>query len=224
MVREHLYRIALCVVSIGIVTQAHADNAEKTWNGVPFAAMEYEFEKVQPKRVAVNKLFISSQGMRAESIKNPQSGIVNVMTILNFTSERIWLADNIMKSYVLLEGGKELKGKTGGGLLSTKVCDNYLSAKKLGKALVGGRNTEKWSCTAKHKKDSAIQYFDPKLRTVIREEVRGHVSELRKIKPGKQDASLFAPPPGYRKYTLQEMMLGYEKLPEYKGKKAEKAD
>jgi hypothetical protein len=214
-----------CILTMSLTSHVHAEAKLKTWSGLPFSATQHEFEQVQPDRVSVSRISISPQGLRSVSVKNPDSDIQGVITIMNFQSGKLWLADPLMKSYVLLEGGKKSQSKEDRrGLFNDKPCDTYTGTKLLGKTVVAGRATQKWLCLGKGKKDSAEQYYDPVLHMVIREVVHGHVSELSEIKPAKQPNTLFLPPAGYKKYSLKEMMLGYARLPEYKKSKSGKSN
>jgi hypothetical protein len=74
---------------------------------------------------------------------------------------------------------------------------------KSGDAKLYGRKTEKWEMTVKRpdgKSSRSLQWYDPELGIVVREEIPGgFVRELRKIKIGKQPNELFKIPSEYRK-------------------------
>jgi hypothetical protein len=206
-----------------VASSSQASEPAEGWKGKAFSATQYEYEVEQPERKTVNNIFISSLGLRSVNVENPQSGIKDIISIFNFKTEMTWLLDPKLKSYVILEGGKEDEnGEYAGGIFNNKPCQGFSEAKKTESARIGGRDTEKWLCADKTKPVKAIQYFDPKLRTVIREDSNGHVSELRKIKVGKQDVRLFQQPPGYKKVSMEEMLLGYAKLPAYQESKPAK--
>lgn len=72
----------------------------------------------------------------------------------------------------------------------------------LGTETINGRHTEKWLWQTSGPGglgNSATQWYDPELKIAIREEMQGgFIRELRDIKTGKQDSSLFEIPAGYR--------------------------
>lgn len=79
----------------------------------------------------------------------------------------------------------------------------------LGKEVVDGRNTEKWKFLATRpdgKSVESLQWYDPKLKMVIREELPGgFIRELRNIKVAKQDKNLFKIPSEYKKEVMPDM-------------------
>ncbi len=79
--------------------------------------------------------------------------------------------------------------------------------KMLKKENVNGRDTEKWQRTLSRPDGSTMQsyqWYDPKLKIAIREEVAGgYVRELRNIKEGKQSESLFEIPKDFTKIDNQ---------------------
>ncbi len=109
----------------------------------------------------------------------------------------------------------ELPDEQTGGIadFEGKPCFGYKSAKKLGSETVAGRKTEKWRCTGELKtapgetaSDTTI-WFDWELKFPIRDiSDSGDAFEVRNIKIGRQDASLFKIPPGFKKFDLSSMM------------------
>jgi len=81
--------------------------------------------------------------------------------------------------------------------------------KMLKEEKVNGRNTEKWERTLSRPDGSIIQsyqWYDPKLKIAIREEVAGgYVRELRNIKVGKQPSKLFEIPKYFTKIDNQSV-------------------
>jgi len=72
----------------------------------------------------------------------------------------------------------------------------------LGAEQIHGRQTEKWlwrSLTPDGQMQTATQWYDPELELSIREELPGgYVRELRDIRTGMQEKTLFEIPEGYR--------------------------
>jgi len=75
----------------------------------------------------------------------------------------------------------------------------------LGDETVNERDAEKWRMqvmSAKGQRTQFLQWYDPELKLVIREEhPDGYVRELRDIKVGKHAADLFSIPKGYKRST-----------------------
>jgi len=75
---------------------------------------------------------------------------------------------------------------------------------------MNGRKTEKWVMQMTRSDGQQMvstQWYDPELKISIREEMQGgFIRELRDIKTGKQDESLFKVPTGYKKV---EQLPGY---------------
>lgn len=73
----------------------------------------------------------------------------------------------------------------------------------LGEETISKRNAEKWRrqiMRASGERSQFLQWYDPELKLVIREEhPDGYVRELRDIKPGTPDKSLFSIPQGYER-------------------------
>lgn len=78
----------------------------------------------------------------------------------------------------------------------------YTELYPLGTEMLNGRHTEKWLWQLSGPDgqiEAATQWYDPELKIAIREELQGgFIRELRDIKTGKQDSSLFEVPEGYR--------------------------
>ena len=86
----------------------------------------------------------------------------------------------------------------------------------MGDETVNGRATEKWEMKITRpggQSSVGYQWFDPELKTNIRQEQPGgFVSELRDIKIGKQPAGLFVVPSGYTLMSVPE-----QRVPERQG-------
>ncbi len=82
----------------------------------------------------------------------------------------------------------------------------------LGDDQINKRNAEKWRMqlmSADGKRSQFLQWYDPELKLVIREEhPDGYVRELRDIKVGKQKKSLFTIPEGYERRVKPPMQQG----------------
>jgi hypothetical protein len=81
----------------------------------------------------------------------------------------------------------------------------------LGTEQIHGRQTEKWlwrTLTPDGQMETATQWYDPELKMAIREELPGgYIRELRDIKIGAQEKTLFEIPEGYKQV---ESLQGYD--------------
>jgi hypothetical protein len=81
----------------------------------------------------------------------------------------------------------------------------------LGKETLNGRATEKWEMKVTRpggQSNVGYQWFDPVLKTNIRDEqTGGFVNELRDIKLGTQPADLFVVPSGYTLMSVPEQTV-----------------
>jgi hypothetical protein len=103
--------------------------------------------------------------------------------------------------------------QSGWEVYEDKPCNGYADGKKLGDETVGGRKVEKWRCTgqintpADQAPSDATTWFDRELKMEIRvAEDNGNVFEIRDVKIGRQDASMFKIPDGYQKFDMNAMM------------------
>ena len=78
----------------------------------------------------------------------------------------------------------------------------------LGEETLSGRKVEKWEMTMAQGNQApqrSYRWFDPQLNMAVREEFPGgYAREMRNIKIGPQDASLFQVPAGYKKMSPQQ--------------------
>jgi hypothetical protein len=85
-----------------------------------------------------------------------------------------------------------------------KYNNGPASCHKIGPDVVNGRAAIKYAGSSKN--GSGYAWIDPKLRFVLKwEDDKGNTVELRNIKEGHQDASLFEVPSGYQKFDMQQM-------------------
>lgn len=85
-----------------------------------------------------------------------------------------------------------------------KYNNGPASCHKIGPDVVNGRAAIKYAGTSKN--GSGYAWIDPKLRFVLKwEDDKGNTVELRNIKEGHQDASLFEVPSDYHKFDMQQM-------------------
>lgn len=86
-----------------------------------------------------------------------------------------------------------------------KYNNGPVSCRKIGPDVVDGRAAIKYAGTSKN--GSGYAWIDPKLRFVLKwEDDKGNTVELRNIKEGRQDASLFEVPSDYHKFEMPQGM------------------
>lgn len=85
-----------------------------------------------------------------------------------------------------------------------KYNNGPASCHKIGPDVLDGRAAIKYAGTSKN--GSGYAWIDPKLRFVLKwEDDKGNTVELRNIKEGHQDASLFEVPSDYHKFDMRQM-------------------
>lgn len=94
-----------------------------------------------------------------------------------------------------------------------RPCAGYSNGEKVGDEAINGRATEKWRCTGPINTpqgmapSDATVWYDTSLRFEIRvDSDDGNRLEIRNIKVGRQNASLFKIPDGYSKFDMNAMM------------------
>ncbi|TNF98946.1 MAG: DUF4412 domain-containing protein [Gammaproteobacteria bacterium] len=79
----------------------------------------------------------------------------------------------------------------------------------VGKEVMNGRHTEKWEAvntSSDGKEQRLTQWYDPEIRSAVREEMPGGlVNELKNIRVGAQSSALFSLPAGYKKVKAPSM-------------------
>jgi hypothetical protein len=94
------------------------------------------------------------------------------------------------------ERGLALKQDLGGGM----TMENRI----VGTEILNGRMVEKWRqivTVPGQEPMTSLQWYDPKLGMIVREERDGQWRELRNIEVGSQSTGLFRPPRGYTRVT-----------------------
>jgi len=81
-----------------------------------------------------------------------------------------------------------------------------MTCKKLGTETVNGRTCDKWEFSGEH--GSRIAWIDQKLHFPVKTVEGDTVVEMKNIKEGSQEASLFEIPSGYQKMDMGNMMRG----------------
>lgn len=198
-----------------------AVRTESTTNGNTMVEIVYPKDK---RRVLLNqfrKTYMEQKAQNNNTIKvkkinsSPCNGIVNA-TCKKLGKAKIAGRDAIKWEMTVQRNGQGFKSlhwldKKYHMPLREQFHDGTVSTMALsGKEKINGRNTEKWEFRATRPNGQEMksqQWYDPKLKMVIREALSGgYVRELRNIKVGKQNKSLFKIPSDYKKEDFPEMM------------------
>jgi hypothetical protein len=88
--------------------------------------------------------------------------------------------------------------------------NSVIERKYLGEASIGGRKVEKWEVTTRQggQTQTSIDYIDPKLEALVRQEMEGQIQALSDIEERPQPDRLFEIPADFRKLTSEEAQSG----------------
>ena len=93
-------------------------------------------------------------------------------------------------------------------LRQTMPDGSTMEMQLVGREMLNGRPTEKWEMTARHpggQSQVSYQWYDPFIKMNIREEqAGGFIREFQNITIGKQAASLFTIPAGYKEVSMPQ--------------------
>ena len=144
-------------------------------------------------------IYVSRHGMREESGPAGQRLVV----ISDLRSGKAWVMDEKRRVYQSLgqatAAARDLGDAEADTLLDPRPCLGFDLTRRLGEEHVAGRMTQKWVCGNSRTRREVMQWFDPRLKLVIRERTpHGRQVELRDIRLAEPEAGLFRVPAGYR--------------------------
>ena len=208
-------------INAKIFVSKNAVRTESTMNGNTMAEIVYMKDK---RRVLLNqysKTYIEQKAPINKKVKNqekkdsPCNDLINARC-KNLGKVKINGRDTTKWEMTTQRNGRNLKSlhwldKKYQMPLREQFQDGTISTiSMLGKEVIGGRNAEKWKFFATRpdgKSLESLQWYDPKLKMVIREELPGgFIRELRNINVAKQDRKLFKIPSEYKQEVMPEMM------------------
>ena len=197
-----------------------AVRTESTMNGNTIVEIVYAKEK---RRVLLNqarKTYVEQKAQNKKTMgtkkmsSSPCAGITNA-TCKKLGTEKINGRKAIKWEMTAQRNGQNFKSlywqdKKYHMPLREQLHDGTVATMVLsGKEKINGRNTEKWTFNAVRpngQKMESQQWYDPKLKMVIREALPGgYVRELRNIKVAKQSKKLFKIPSDYKKEAMPAM-------------------
>lgn len=198
-----------------------AVRTESKLNGNTIIEIVYAKEKRRVLLNQIRKTYVEQKSQTTKVVKNKQkanspcAGITNA-TCKKLGSEKINGRNAIKWEMTAQRNGKNIKSlywqdKKYHMPLREQLYDGTVATMTLlGKEKVNGRNTEKWMFTAVRpngQKMESQQWYDPKLKMVIREALPGgYVRELKNIKVAKQNKKLFKIPSDYKKEDTPVMV------------------
>lgn len=191
-----------------------AVRTESTMNGNTLIEIVYPKDK---KRVLLNqqrKIYVEQKAQNINAAKSQKISSSPCSGIMNATCKKIGKDKINSRAAVKWEMTAQINGNKVKSLhwldkkhhmpLRVQLHDGTISTMTLvGKEKINGRNTEKWKFDAirpNGQKLESLQWYDPKLKMVIREALPGgYVRELKNIKVAKQNKKLFKVPSDYKK-------------------------
>ena len=191
-----------------------AVRTESTMNGNTLIEIVYPKDK---RRVLLNqqrKIYVEQKAQNINAAKSQKISSSPCSGIMNATCKKIGKDKITSRAAVKWEMTAQINGNKVKSLhwldkkhhmpLRVQLHDGTISTMTLvGKEKINGRNTEKWKFDAirpNGQKLESLQWYDPKLKMVIREALPGgYVRELKNIKVAKQNKKLFKVPSDYKK-------------------------
>ena len=133
------------------------------------------------------KLYVGARGYRLEAVKPVEGPDI---IVAQFAVPQFVYIDLDTGSVNFLPMGESDWGRFHG-----VACADFEYRKKLGDTEFAGRAAEVWQCigSTRYMPDTKI-WWDPALRYQVRSDEQGYITELRDIKPGEPDATLFETP------------------------------
>jgi hypothetical protein len=141
-------------------------------------------------------------------LMNIESQGQKISSLIKWNSETVWSLMHDQKLYVEIP-----PEQSGWDEYEAKACVGFRNGEKQGSETIDGRATEKWRCTGQTTvpqggtPSDATVWYDPELQFALKTaEDNGNVFEIRDVKIGAQDASMFEIPGGYQKFDMNAMM------------------
>ena len=207
-------------MNVKMFISTKAVRTESTMNGNTLVEIVYPKDK---RRILLNqqrKTYIEQKAQNIDTAKSKKISSSPCNGLMNATCKKIGKEKINGRAAVKWEMAAQINGSKVKSLhwldkkyhmpLRVQLHDGTISTMTLvGKEKINGRNTEKWKFSAirpSGQKIESQQWYDPKLKMVIREALPGgYVRELRNIKISKQNKKLFKVPSDYKKENVSGM-------------------
>jgi hypothetical protein len=186
-----------------------ADRAEYDWAGYDDDDdydddydYDYDYDEYDENGYADRgRYFASTEGIRVEGTVGDESYVV----IVNVPRMVVWSLIGSERSYIEDAIDPDDFDDWDLGHFGSP-CPTDARATRSGSETLDGRTTEKWTCVSPEWGTMTV-WYDTRLQTVIRYENEDGYGELTNIREGRQPASLFVPPPGYRQIDVSDFDL-----------------
>lgn len=207
-------------MNVKMFVSKKAVRTELTTNGNTVVEIVYPKEQ---RRVLLNefrKIYIEQKSQKSNPekskklINSPCANLINA-TCKKLTKEKVNGRDAVKWEMTVDRNGRKFKSlhwldKKYFMPLRQQLHDGSISTMiLLGKENINGRNAEKWKFQATQPNGKVMasqQWYDPKLKMVIREELPGgYIRELKNIKVTRQNKKLFKVPSDYKKEDMEKM-------------------
>ena len=207
-------------MNVKMFVSKKAVRTESKMNGNTIIEIVYAKEK---RRVLLNKIrktYVEQKAQSTSVVKTKKTNDSPCASVVNATCKKLGVEkingrDAIKWEMTARRNGQSFKSlywqdKKYHMPLREQLHDGTVATMALsGNEKINGRNTEKWIFTAirpNGQKIDSQQWYDPKLKMVIREALPGgYVRELRNIKVARQNKKLFQIPSDYKKESMPVM-------------------
>ncbi len=173
------------------------------YNGPGFAGVAY-FAENNGTPEKLGTVHVDRAGFRMNMKTQGQT----VSSLMFWDSETIVTLMHDQKMYMEIP-----PEQSGWQAYEDKPCNGFTDGEKLGDETLDGRQAEKWRCTgqtsppAGQPPSDATTWYDRELKMETRVvEDNGNIFEIRNVKIGRQDASLYEIPDGYQMFDMNAMM------------------
>lgn len=170
---------------------------------------------VQPKeRPMKGKMYMGGGKMRMDM--SHEGGKMSIITDPAKKTTYMVMHDQQMYMEMSMDGPMGGMGPMGRGpkmpdvkALTDNPCAGRagVTCKMVGTEMMNGRMCDKWEFASANKNEAGTTWIDQKTRWPIKSvHADGGVMEFTNFVDGPQPASLFAPPSGYQKFDMGQMM------------------
>jgi len=179
--------------------------SDDQYSGPDFSAMKV---MVDEDGKTLSKIHMSHAGYREVLMSNAP---FEIMFISNYSKKKTWMVIPSKKIYTDMDafsqdGDDDFIEST---MFDDKPCKGFDKTKMLSTKNLHTQKIEEWGCIDKKSKKSILQWFDPKIKMVIREIDKVTLQSdilVSDLKFQKQSDSLFTLPGDYKKVSMDAMM------------------
>lgn len=197
-------------------TEEKPKNKKLFYTGEPYVAKTVQYDSITKVKTE-GVMYMSKKGARGE-MDSPGRG--KSIFIFNFEKLMMWAIDPVRKIYVednldeagnpkgelkMLNGGSTEENTTSMGVGQAEPCNDYAVKQKIATEVVLGRTTEKWQCSNSRRTNTVTEWFDPKVKLVVRSITTDGTMDLLDVQYGEQPDAIFDAPKGYRKVSFEEL-------------------